>query len=514
MNHAFDTCDVLNDVRVFDLCGVLHNSDFVRGEVMEIVSTEKMETCEMYLIDYGHRISVEKSQLHILKTEHASAEPFCLEFKLSTLNNDATDTMKEEVLHKFQKLVETDDVLIYFNGLVSGTFDQYDVILLADDRTENTYLLSESYAAFNYKMISFDKEVYGDWFRNVVDGTNQLDTVSRFGTKQLIEVAYIVSPMEIYIRKTKGMQQMDQIRQEINTHVRSVAWRTATDYSIGDACLVHQQNRFISNSKMMSWYRGRILSKNANEFEIFMVDYGYKVRAKKGDLMPSPNSCQKYEDSVSFCCLDIGGLVDMQSMIDTSTAQIKAVIQNYKKLAVSYSEHVAVVTIWGSNAPGLIEFDSDWDDLNAIFKNQFIINSMQKVISGHIEEIFIQTVDSDNNSGENIENQPTQASVLHRWDLPSKLNQTDVYGVVTFLHSNGTIFVQVGENNKIAAHLDFSNYIANNGILTKNHKFKKNQACIVYDTNRFRRGIITGIHHENACCQVMFADYGDKMMIK
>lgn len=55
------------------------------------------------------------------------------------------DTMKENLLQKFQQITDNNDrILVYFKGLVAEKYDTYEVILLYDDQTENTYLLNET----------------------------------------------------------------------------------------------------------------------------------------------------------------------------------------------------------------------------------------------------------------------------------------------------------------------------------------------------------------------------------
>lgn len=61
---------------------------------------------------------------------------------------------------KFKRMAEnTEQFLILVNGLASGDVYKYDVILFADDQTENRYIiLHESYAAFNHTQVKFDND--------------------------------------------------------------------------------------------------------------------------------------------------------------------------------------------------------------------------------------------------------------------------------------------------------------------------------------------------------------------
>lgn len=522
LNQSYDKREGFDDVKVraFDVCGVLHNGDFVRGEVMQLVSIGNKITCELFLIDYGYRIIVETSKLYLLKFEHASVEPFSLEFQLSILNNDEkdfSDTMKEELMQRFKKLAEsTDQILIYFNELVPGTYDKYDVILLTDDSTENTYLLSESYAAFNCKKIEFDDEICRDWFMSLVYEPLNLETDSKLNTKKLVEISHIVSLMEIYVRHTKGTKRMPQIRQEINSHVRSAKPRVSTNWSLGDACLVIQQNPLI-DSKMMSWYRGRILAENtiAHSYEVFMCDYGYKVHAKESELMTIPENLASYEDSVTFCCLDIPNILSIES--STAIAQLYDLIRNYTKLAVSFSDYISVVTLWGSNAPGMIEWDHDWDDLNVKFMSRMIKQSMQNFITktqreykcGFIhEELFnecqmvMECVGGD--SADLTFGNQTIPKHIDKWDLPKRLDSTRLQGIVTYIDQSGTIFVQLEPDYETAKSLEISiaNYVTGKQRCAKDHVWRKANTCFALHGKYFRRAIIKRIDQEKGICQV------------
>lgn len=65
---------------------------------------------------------------------------------------------------------------------------------------------------------------------------------------------------------------------------------------------------------------------------------------------------------------------------DTAITQLRDLIKRYRTLAVSFSEHTAVVTLWGSNISHETGWNDHWDDLNKKFMNQLMKQSMQTFI--------------------------------------------------------------------------------------------------------------------------------------
>lgn len=540
LNHYHGDYDELDhiDVKPNDICGVVNESNHFRCEVLEIVPIGNDLSYKVYLIDYGFTISVKKSQLFNLKFEDATVEPFCFECQLSVLNNDAEnfdDIMKRDLLQKLQQISDYNGrVLVYFQRLAPGTWDTYDVILLSDDHTENTYLLHESYAGLNYKLIQFDNATCEEWFDMLINKPHLLESDSQFGEKKLIEISHIVSPSEMYVRDEKGTKRMTDIRQGINSHVRSVRTRINSNWSIGDSCLVLHQNPLVE-SKMLMWYRGRILveigaASIVKSYEVFMCDYGYKLQVKESDLMPIPDDLANLQDCVTFCCLDI--LYISTIKLDAGISLLHEFINYYKKLAVSYSDYTAAVVLWGSNSPGKIEFGAEWDDLNWKIMSRLMKESMQYYIDKSQHQYNAKkygVVDADDEhfqecqmlmsclrSDESTLQNPVQVGAkpksnvsiqnITRWDLPRPLDQANVSGIVTYLHETGTIFVQLGQNHVTAKTLDTSiaNYIADNQRSVKNHVWKKGSTCFAKlpQSNIYRRAIIKRIEQEKGICQV------------
>ena len=525
LNHVYSHSvmwEELENFRVRDICGVFHEGNHFRAEVTEIVYLIGGErTYEVFLIDYGYSICVKKSQLHSLRIEHVTVYPFSFKCQLSEFkgDHDLSNTTKETLRAKFQQIAECGETLIYVEGMVHGSVDVYDVLALANDESENKFLLHESVPFLNYKHLRFDNKIAHDWFECLVNA-HDWETDSQFGSRKLIEIAHIESGAEIYIRNKNNS--MTEIQRLINSHVRSQRLSNIQknyNWSRGESCLVVQQNPLVE-TKMLMWYRGRILENKSQTFQVFLCDYGNKIEAKASQLMSIPANLANMEDSVSFCSMDIINI----PFIDRNEAKslLRYLIKQYNQLAASYSNHTAAITLWGSDSSGEVGWKSHWDDLNVKFMSRYIRKSMQSYIEAQIftreRHPPLQLSSDDENSSPKMScSNDSFIEHIRRWELPLKLDRSDLYGVVTFVHPSGTIFVQVGENHKTAKMLEqsISRYIATNEKSAKNLKWQKTNACIAKSMNaNYRRGIVKGIDHENGLCQVMFVDYGDKMWIR
>lgn len=295
---------------------------------------------------------------------------------------------------------------------------------------------------------------------------------------------------------------------------------------------------------MMMWYRGRILAKNTMSrlYEVFMCDYGYKVEARESDLRTIPKDLTKFEDCVSFCSLDVLYVASIES--GAAIQLLHNLIGNYKQMAVSYSDYTAAVTLWGSTFFGRIEWDSDWDDLNLKFMSRSIERSMQHYIDKtqhqyrttifntayageeHFNEFqmlmkFLESDDDStlqNEAASSLLSNITLAKNIDRWNLPNQLDRAELFGIVTYIHHTGTIFVQVGRDHKTAKDLEVSitKYISTERSCDEKHVWKKNNTCFTKPIHNkyFRRAIIKTINQERGICQIIFVDYGNKMIMK
>lgn len=533
MNHSYDQYEGVKEIKVNDFCGVLNGVDNLRSQILSFSSDGAIY---VFLIDYGNTIVASRSEIFVLNFEHAGIEPLSIAMQINVLNDDVKDmseSAKEKLLEKFKRLAEnTDQFLIFVNGLASGDVYKYDVILFADDQTKNTYILNEYYAAFNYTQVKFEKDYCKKWFQQVIQGQSDFEIDSRFGRKFLVEIVHIESPVALYVRNQKHHNRLKEIRQKINSFVRSVKPQVTPNWSFGKYCLCITQNPLVE-SKMLLWYRGRILKKNtiAHTYDVFICDYGYTVQVNESSLMPIPDDLRTFKDSVQFCALDISHILSVEQ--DIAMSLLRELIKSYKYLAVSFSEYTAVVTLWGSSLSYEVGWDHYWDDLNVKLMSQLMRDSMNTFIKKTqysynstkfggefpnfeaLEDLAnYDSTSTQQNVAEEIFSSESSLKAIDRWKLPEPLAQTDVYGVVTHIHETGIIFAQIGKDHERVKDLEksISEYVKTvTKRDTSEHVFKKNGTCFAKHGKYYRRSIITHIYHEEVTCQVMFVDYGEKM---
>ncbi|XP_055309416.1 uncharacterized protein LOC129573148 [Sitodiplosis mosellana] len=287
---------------------------------------------------------------------------------------------------------------------------------------------------------------------------------------------------------------------------------------------------------MMLWYRGRILAQSEYSYEVFICDYGYKVQARACDLMPITDNLANHEDSVTFCSVDIPSIASID--LEETVTLLRELFRSYTKLAASYSEHMAIITLWGSNAPGEIGWDHDWDDLNLKLMSRLMMKSIQYYIDRTQYQYRTNKFRNDDGRDDSFDerqmlekcalseigdeasaipptNEPCSTNIA-KWDLPSRIDRATISGIVTHIHETGTIFVQIEKDHEIANSLEISitNYLAGKPQCEMGHVWRKSNTCFAKHGEYFRRGIIKSIDRENGTCQIMFVDYGDKVVTR
>lgn len=148
LNHAYEQeCEPINKLKAKDLCIMLHNSNWCRAEVIEIV-TERIGKVRaiVYLLDYGVGIRTKKKHLYMMKTPHNLIKPFAIKCQLSIMNKDEEEELKDHTKFALSKVFEnisqrTNQFLLY---LEHDHLDIYNVMLFTDIETD----LSTVYGAY------------------------------------------------------------------------------------------------------------------------------------------------------------------------------------------------------------------------------------------------------------------------------------------------------------------------------------------------------------------------------
>lgn len=151
LNHAYEQdCEPINKLKVKDLCIVLHNFNWCRAEVIEIVNERigKVRAI-VHLLDYGVGIRTKKKHLYMMKTPHNLIKPFAIKCQLSFMNKDEEDLkdkMKYDLSMVFKDISQrTNQFLLYLDH---DHLDIYNVMLFTDIETNlntvyDAYLLHE-----------------------------------------------------------------------------------------------------------------------------------------------------------------------------------------------------------------------------------------------------------------------------------------------------------------------------------------------------------------------------------
>lgn len=551
LNETYSTfAEPLHEIKLKYLCAVHDGSKWCRGEIVGIQTNSNTSmvsvSYEVYLLDYGHTVHVEKENICILKCAH-SIKPFVLKCQLSILNKESELAPKErqticKVLKRLSKYAKK--ALIYYNGLIPKKSDTYDVLLLTDfptniKTTDGIYSLHENYGAFNRTKIQFDEKLCEEWCDQIHRITNNVhdDTLQK---KIRVHISHIVSPTEIYVKSVAAERSMNKIRKVIDAYVRKVGENDVNvEWAVGDNCLVRMQN-WKTKSYLKLWYRGRIMETDTlnRTFIIFLRDYGRRTEAKGNDLMAISKELADCNDAVQK-----SSLVISQSWLHTSPEHLHKMIAQYESFAISCKSKngtVLNIELWATNnSPLEIDCLESWDNIGFNMISVAIRESMESFIaktqhryklsmyersteydSGTIGERYfmddhLSSEDHDMHSSihlNSISDANTYKSKTNtrKWPPPMPVDKSFV-GLVTHITQKGIVYLQEESVISVANDLfvEITNCITRTGARAINKlSWSKGDICFAeFEPDVYHRAVIRRIDREDGTCLVRDDSY-------
>lgn len=556
LNRAYEEdCEPIDGVKVSDLCVVLHNGNWCRAEVVEMIAERvgKMKAI-VYLLDYGQLVCSKKRHLYLLKTPHNFIKPFAMKCQLTIMNKnedelDGNDYALSKSFEQFAKESQS-PFLLYLNRSERDQRDCYNVILLADDVNHenvntvyNAYLVHEIYGAFIRSNVRFDNEICARWsteIRQMINESNGDHT-----KKMEVFISHIVSPVEIYVRCRSAQAFMSKLRRIIDVYANDSPSNADLDveWSTGMDCLVRLQN-WITECRLKQWYRGRIADKKKdNRFTVFLRDYGRSVDVSCNDLKSIPEKLAQPADVVQKCSLSLD-----TTWTEYSANLLHSIVHEYHYFAISSVTKQAsnlLVTLWATIYPPQLDDNIDtievWDNIGLRVISQSIIFSMEPFIKKsqrRYEKIQSQKsgrkcatnddLSDDSDEHENFSEydihdvariEDTQSDVsddfhqthVTKWLPPLQIDRATINGLVTHITDHGIIYAQEESDIDVAYHLRQSIYdhlATNNFDRPKNHSWHKGDPCFAeYDRDNFYRAVILKMNPEDATCLVNFLHF-------
>lgn len=395
--------------------------------------------------------------------------------------------------------------------------------------------------------MKFDNEVCEEWSNKILQMVNICDNYRT--NKMEVYISHVVSPVEIYIRCKAAQELMFKIRRIIdaNVYVDSNTARCDYNWSIGDDCLVELQN-WNTACNLKQWYRGRITDQMENVYTVFLRDYGRKVVVNRTDLMTISSKLAAPADAVQKCCLQISN-----SWTESSNGLLGGIVDQYTYFAisnVSRRDSNLFVTLWATNCQPMQKktidtvqiWDEIWDNIGLRIVSQLITQSMEPFIkrsqrcydkiqlrkygncwpdddiSDYCDELEMleklnlkddlyddvkpeELIYSDEDYAENFQ------ILVPEWLPPIPLERSVFNGIVTYITSQGIIYLQEESDHEIAYglgksitehlrhvdHLQGTKYIWHEG-----------EPCFAaFHSGSYHRAVIKKINRENATCVVI-----------
>ncbi|XP_055310963.1 uncharacterized protein LOC129573857 isoform X2 [Sitodiplosis mosellana] len=530
LNRAYEEdCEPIDNVKVNDLCVVLHDFNWCRAEVIGTV-TERIG-------------KIKKIKPHNL------IRPFAIKCQLSMMNNE--EEIRSDNEYSLSKLFEnitqqTNQFLLYLNRMDGNVYT--DVMLLTEEvnmttfnTVYNAYMIHENYGAFVRPNVQFDDEISEGWSKNIVQMIKEC--TSDRTKKTQVFICHIVSPVEIYVRCRAAQAFMLKLRRIIDAYANSTSdkiYHNSDEFSIGMDCLVRLQN-WNTECNMKQWYRGRIFDKNEHGFRIFLRDYGRRVEAiDVNDLKSIPLPLASPANAVQKCCLSLG----TEMLSESSTSLLDEIVGEYEYFAISavskkqsVEETNLCVMLWGATANYLNNNSAAidiWDNLGLLVVSRSIRKSMETFIKKSQRRYEkIRSNGFQFNTDSNVSEFSDEYDSLEEYDnlddannevmkdffsvsewLTRPLQNIHIFnGLVTHINDNGIIYLQQESDVDIAYQLEQSiyNHVKMNNFNRQNHNWQEGVPCFSeFEGTGFHRAVIKTINREEGLCLIKYIDYGDK----
>lgn len=525
------------EIKAKYLCAVRDGWIFCRGEIIEIVisSVEDRPKYNVFLLDYGRTIEVERKDLCILKCPHASIEPYVLKCQLSVLNADENELTMDKTLVNLERI--SSNALIYFNGFASKKSDTYDIYLLTEEKVDiksigKSYSLHESYAAFNRTEIQFDHELCEKWCEKLSKITQTpLDNLRKIQ----VFLSHVVSPAQIYVQFEAAERLMLKIRHKIDSYVDSnrsnanaMAPAADTKWSIGDKCLVRLQNWY-TKCILKMWYRGQIIAVNIeiDDYTVFLLDYGCQTIVKSTELKTISPCLAACPNTVRSCSLAISS-----DWLAANTEYLHILIAGYKWFAISPHRKEGdnlIVNLWATNDEPNIDIPEIWINIGVTIVSHSVRESIEHFIKMsqyqyklskyhennepepiQLDKSFVHHLSS--NEFDQIHTDPSnemqifESQIVRKWPRPMPIERHTFIGLVTHITKTGIIYLQEESNIEVANDLSVAigdHLMATERNRSQNCQWKNGDICFAeFESHQYYRAVIKHIYRDQATCLV------------
>lgn len=382
-----DPSEPFDEVEIGDICAVLSDDVWYRGEVIEItISTKSNEARYLVrLIDYGRIIRTKQKRMRLLKGWLAQQGAMIFRCRLVLLDDDDHIIQHDEeiaIFESFQRAAKQMAYgLIYLKHVHGHIEHDYinEVYLFTDlesdlNTTFDAFLLHETIGAFVRHKIRFNKKICGEWFRADKEKSMlPITKLSQFAKKFRIEITHVESPSEFYVKTKTHVVAMKELRKRIDKFIENGDFIKRSFWFKKKCVLVRLPDQF--------WHRGRICASKKKSCLVFLRDHGNTVTVPVENVIEIPSELSTPPDCAQRCHLNAS-----DEWLSSHTDDFNQRIRDYKVLAVSTTVKFGTkcqsvgVTLWGTVAEPYLQDDKIWQNIGVVIMTQTIMASMEVFI--------------------------------------------------------------------------------------------------------------------------------------